>query len=51
MLFIYFNGASTSPFAVCSVSNKACEEEVVTPLLFLNFLMQDILEVAGNKFL
>ena len=27
ILSTYFNGASTSPFAACSVNKKACEEE------------------------
>ena len=29
ILYIYFNGASTSPFAACSVNNKGCEEEAI----------------------
>ena len=29
MVYIYFNGTSTSPFAVCSVNNKGCEEEAI----------------------
>ena len=28
-IFIYFNGASTSPFAACFVNNKGCEEEAI----------------------
>ena len=29
ILLTYFNGASASPFAVCSVSNRGCEEEAI----------------------
>ena len=29
ILFIYFNGASSSPFAAFSVNNKGCEEEAI----------------------
>ena len=28
-LYIYFNGASTSPFAACSFNNKGLKEEVI----------------------
>ena len=27
ILYIYFNGASTSPLSLCSVSDNECEEE------------------------
>ena len=29
IVYVYFNGASTSPFAACSVNNNGCEEEAV----------------------
>ena len=29
ILYIYFNGASTSTFAAYSVNNKGCEEEAI----------------------
>ena len=29
ILYIYINGASTSPFAACSVNNKGCEEKAI----------------------
>ena len=29
VLYIYFKGASTSPFAACSVNNRGCEEEAI----------------------
>ena len=29
ILHVYFNGASTSPFAACSVNNKECQEGAI----------------------
>ena len=29
ILYTYFSGASTRPFAACSVNNKGCEEEAI----------------------
>ena len=29
ILYINFNGASTSPFAACSLNNKGCKEEAI----------------------
>ena len=29
ILYLYFKGAFTSPFAACSVNNRGCEEEAI----------------------
>ena len=42
-LYVYLNGASTSPFAaVCSFNNKECEEEAVITKFPKSLLSNDV---------